>query len=80
MRFEEDNSGKKFKPQKYSDSARVRRFALTLHGYSPKAYRFLRETYANILPHEVTMNEWLSKLDVSTGCSAAALAHLTVMS
>ena len=59
---------------------RVRRFALTVHGYSPKAYRFLRETYANILPHEVTMNEWLSKLDVSTGCSAAALAHLTVMS
>ena len=61
----------------YTES--IKSFALTLHGYSPKAYRFIRETFMNILPHETTLSRWLTKLDVSPGFSAAALSHLSII-
>ena len=45
----------------------IRRFALTLHFYSPKAYRLLRETFNNTLPCESTLYKWCSKLDAEPG-------------
>ena len=77
-RFEDENSDKKFKQAHYSES--VKSFALTLHGYSPKAYNYIRETFNEILPHEKTLTDWLSKLDVSPGFSQAALSHLKIIS
>ena len=71
------DSNEYYKPAKYTDT--IKSFALTLHGYSPKAYRFIRETFMNILPHETTLSRWLTKLDVSPGFSAAALSHLSII-
>ena len=36
----------------------IRKFALTLHFYSPKAYRFIRNTFNKALPHEHTLYRW----------------------
>ena len=71
------DSNEYYKPAKYTDT--IKSFALTLHGYSPKAYRFIRETFMNTLPHETTLSRWLTKLDVSPGFSAAALSHLSII-
>ena len=45
----------------------VRKFALTLHFYSPKAYRFIRKAFNKALPHENTLYRWCCKLDASPG-------------
>lgn len=48
---------------KYSEN--VRDFFLTLHYYSPRAYRFVRRTFMNHLPHEKTMQRWMANSDVN---------------
>ena len=45
----------------------IRKFALTLHFYSPKAYRFIRKAFNKALPHEKTLYRWCCKLDASPG-------------
>ena len=77
-KFEDENPDNKYKEAKYSEI--IKSFALTLHGYSPKAYRYVRETFNDILPHEKTLTKWLSKLDVTPGFSHAALCHLKIIS
>lgn len=42
----------------------VRKFCLSLHYYSPRAYQFVRETFKNNLPHPNTIKSWYSNSDV----------------
>lgn len=42
--------------KKYSEE--LRKFALTLHFFSPKAYDFIRSTYNTCLPHSRTLSKW----------------------
>lgn len=46
-----------------SYSARLRQFALLLHYYSPRAYKFLRRECCNALPHPRTISAWYSIRD-----------------
>ena len=50
----------------------IRRFALTLHFYSPKAYKFVRQTFGDNLPHEKTLHRWCCKLDAEPGFTEQA--------
>lgn len=43
----------------------VRKFCLSLHYYSPRAYQFVRETFKNNLPHPKTIQNWYSMSDLS---------------
>lgn len=47
---------------KYSEKAR--KFCLTLHYHSPRAYGFLRETFNNNLPHAKTIQNWYANSDL----------------
>lgn len=49
--------GKK-KQNQYSEA--VRKFAITLHFYSPRAYQYLRQKFSNRLPHAGTIRKWYS--------------------
>lgn len=40
-------------------------FALTLHFYSPAAYKFVREKFDNHLPHKKTIQRWYANSGVS---------------
>lgn len=42
----------------------VRKFCLSLHYYSPRAYEFVRETFKNNLPHPKTIQNWYSMSDI----------------
>lgn len=39
-------------------SVTVRKFALTLNFYSPRAYRYVRQKFQNNLPHPRTLSKW----------------------
>lgn len=41
----------------------IRKFALTLSIYSPKAYRYVREKFGSQLPHPSTLAKWYSQSD-----------------
>jgi len=45
----------------------IRKFALTLHFYSAKAYKFVREQFNKALPHENTLYKWCCKLNGNPG-------------
>lgn len=58
------------KGEKYSEA--VRKFALILRFYSPRAYNYVREKFEKSLPHPVTIKKWYqqSSLQASSGlCS-----------
>ena len=59
-----------------SYSEEIRKFALTLYGYSKKSYNFVRESMDKCLPSESTIKNWLSKVDASAGFSTQALSQL----
>jgi len=41
----------------------LRKFAMTLHFYSPSAYSYVRTIFSNALPDVSTIRKWYSKLD-----------------
>ena len=47
-------------------------FASTLHFYSPKAYDFVRRSFANTLPHPSTLRRWSSAMDGKPGFTKVA--------
>lgn len=51
--------------QPYCDD--LRSFALTLHFYSPKAYDFVRKSFALTLPHPSTLRLWCSTVNGRPG-------------
>ena len=62
---------KSTKNSKYSDD--IIKFAMTLQGYSTKAYNFVRETFDKCLPGKSTIYRYLSKLDVKEGFQESTL-------
>lgn len=63
--------------QSYSEE--IRKFSLTLFGYSKKAYEYVRESLDKVLPAVSTIQTWLNKVDSSPGFSDQVLNQLCVM-
>lgn len=57
-------------------SPAVRRFALNLNFYSPKAYEYVRGVLKNRLPHQRTIRKWLQTTNCQPGFSAESLSAL----
>lgn len=62
------------KEKKYDP--RIRTFALTLHFYSPKGYRYLRSVFNNNLPSISTIRKWYSTINGKPGFSNEAFTAL----
>lgn len=54
----------------------MRKFALTLHYYSPAAYKYVRDTYNKALPHPRTISRWYSTVDAEPGFTTEAFRIL----
>lgn len=54
-------------------SPELRTFALTLHYYSPRAYKYVRETFNACLPHANTIYKWYQSVDGEPGINEEAL-------
>ena len=63
-------------PSRETFPPQLRTFALTLHFYSPRAYTYVRETFALALPHSKTLKEWYSSLDGEPGFTQEVLNTL----
>lgn len=55
--------GRQISNEKYTEN--IRRFALTLHFNSPRAYSYLREKFDDHLPHTGTIRQWYANSSVS---------------
>jgi len=51
----------------------LRKFALTLNFYSPKAYRYVRDTFELALPHPSVLQSWYRSVDGEPGFTSEAL-------
>ncbi|CAB3224875.1 unnamed protein product [Arctia plantaginis] len=54
----------------------LRKFALTLHYYSPAAYKYVRDIYGNMLPHTRTLSRWYGTIDGEPGFTNASFEAL----
>ena len=61
--------------KKFKYSSSVKKFALTLFAYSPKAYKYIRKLL-RALPHPRTLTKWLSSIDGNPGITAEAVASV----
>ncbi|KAF2885085.1 hypothetical protein ILUMI_21088 [Ignelater luminosus] len=59
------------KKQQYSSE--LRKFALTLQYYSPRAYNYIRHKWRNLLPHSSTIKNWYSNINCKPGFQKQAL-------
>lgn len=57
--------------KKYEEE--IRKFAITLHFFSGKAYNYVRRKFYNALPHPKTLDKWYSTINASPGLSTEAL-------
>lgn len=57
-------------------TAPLRKFALTLHYYSPAAYKYVRECYNKALPHPRTICRWYSSINAEPGFTTEAFTAL----
>lgn len=48
-------------------SAELRRFAISLHFFSPRAYNFIRNEFNSVLPHTRTLSKWYATVDAEPG-------------
>lgn len=61
-------------PKKYSEELKV--FALTLHYYSPAAYKYVRRTFNICLPHTRTISRWYQSVNGLPGFTSEAFDAL----
>lgn len=54
----------------------VRRFALNLNFYSPKAYAYVRGVFKNRLPHQRTIRKWLQNTNFQPGFTSESFSAL----
>lgn len=59
---------------KYPSGAR--KFALTLHFYSPATYKYVRKMFNTCLPHPHTLYEWYRNVDAEPGFCAETLNRM----
>lgn len=64
------------KPLPVSYSPELRSFALTLHFYSPHAYRYVRKTFNTCLPHPRTIGKWYQTIPGDPGFTSTAFNAL----
>jgi hypothetical protein len=57
-------------------SSELRSFALTLHFYSPKAYKYVRKVFGTCLPHPRTLSKWYSNINGQPGFTKESLYAL----
>jgi hypothetical protein len=69
-RFVDNNRGKKLK-KKYSQE--LRRFAITLHFFSAKAYDFVRNEFSTIMPY---LRRWYAHTNANPGFTNETLKIL----
>ncbi|KAB0801379.1 hypothetical protein PPYR_05733, partial [Photinus pyralis] len=62
------------KKKKYSPE--LRKFAISLNFFSPKAYNYVRDTFDTCLPHSNTIGKWLQTIDASPGFTTEAFETL----
>lgn len=62
----------------YTDE--IRKFALTLHYYSPKGYEYVRKSFSNILPHVRTLRRWYTVVDGNPGFTQESLNSIKIKS
>ncbi|RXG59667.1 hypothetical protein Avbf_08349 [Armadillidium vulgare] len=60
-----NSKGNRFVSKNKENNQDVKNFCLTLHFYSPKAYKFLRNYLT--LPHPATLNRWVSVVKCPPG-------------
>lgn len=60
--------------KKYGEE--LRKFALTLHFYSPKAYNYIRNKYSSCLPHPRTLRKWYKNIDADPGFTEESFVAL----
>lgn len=60
-------NGRKARTNVYSEN--IRKFAVSLHFLSPKAYNFIREKLNGNLPHPKTISKWYYNVDAAPGFS-----------
>ncbi|XP_072382178.1 uncharacterized protein [Diabrotica undecimpunctata] len=60
--------------QKYSPG--LRSFALTLNFYSTRAYKFVRKTFTNSIPHPTTLSKWYASINGAPGFTHEALTTI----
>lgn len=63
-------NGRKMRANEYSEN--IRKFAVSLHFLSPKAYNFVREKLNCSLPHPKTISKWYCNVDAEPGFSKEA--------
>lgn len=56
----------------------IRKFALTLHFYSPAAYNYVRDAFNKNLPHPSTLSNWYSTVDGTPGFTSESLNVLKI--
>ncbi|XP_071641013.1 uncharacterized protein [Temnothorax longispinosus] len=54
----------------------IRTFAMTLHFYSPKAYRYVRQKFCNALPDPSTLRLWYSTVNCEPGFTSESFDAL----
>jgi len=62
-------------PRQYSSE--LRRFAITLHYYSPRAYSYVRQKFHTCLPHAKTISKWYKSVDGKPGFNMEALETIS---
>lgn len=51
-------------------------FALTLHYYSPAAYKFVRSSFDSCLPHPQSLSRWYRNIDGAPGFTEESFSAL----
>ncbi|CAH1738656.1 unnamed protein product, partial [Aphis gossypii] len=72
-RFVDNNQGKKLR-KKYSQE--LRRFAITLHFFSARAYNFIRNEFSTVMPHPRTLSKWYAHTNANPGFTSETLKIL----
>ncbi|CAF4948060.1 unnamed protein product [Pieris macdunnoughi] len=76
-RVNDKKCGKVQSSCKYSEE--LRKFAITIHFYSPRAYYYLREKFDLCLPHVNTLRTWYARLDCEPGFTQESLITIKNM-
>lgn len=56
----------------------LRKFALTLHFYSPSAYDYVRNIFSKSLPHVSTLRKWYSTINGLPGFSSESFKAIAI--
>lgn len=67
---------RKGKPGNRKYPPALRKFALSLHFYSPSAYMHVRRSFASALPHPRTLRKWYENVNTEPGFTAQAFQSL----